>query len=337
MLTGKGALVEGPFVLRHGNWFYLFYSGSGCCGPGCNYAMGVARSHSLLGPWQKNPANPIITGNEYWKCPGHHGSIVADDRGRYWLLYHAYSVTGSIFTGREAILDEVKFGANDDWPTINNGKGPSAKAVSPYGVAQRKVELGFVDHFDRSRLCPDWEWPQDNEPSYKLHDGRLLLSPHPGREANVLEAVLARATTSPDYVATAIVDMGGLKSDCLAGLWAFGDSANAIGVTTGKNKLGLWRLDKGRLLRLLEMDAPRTDKLRLRLLASDGFRFHFLASADGKTWIPIGDRPGWESICRRGIAASAWRLPPAGLKMPRPASLSCALFPPKKVRQSKRV
>ena len=159
----EGALVEGPYVLRRGDWFYLFYSGNGCCGPGCNYAFGVARSHSLLGPWEKNPMNPIISGNEHWKCPGH-GSIVEDGHGRYWLLYHAYSASGSIFTGREAILDEVKFGA-DDWPTVNDGKGPSARAVSPFGVAQRKGELSFVDDFHERKLRPDWQWPQDNEPN----------------------------------------------------------------------------------------------------------------------------------------------------------------------------
>ena len=47
----EGAVVEGPFVLRRGEWFYLFYSGSGCCGRGCAYALGVARSHALHGPW----------------------------------------------------------------------------------------------------------------------------------------------------------------------------------------------------------------------------------------------------------------------------------------------
>jgi len=40
----EGAVIEGPFVVRRGEWFYLFYSGSGCCGLGCNYALGVARA-----------------------------------------------------------------------------------------------------------------------------------------------------------------------------------------------------------------------------------------------------------------------------------------------------
>ena len=44
-------LVEGPFVLRRNGYFYMFYSGNGCCGAGCNYALGVARAKQLLG-WE---------------------------------------------------------------------------------------------------------------------------------------------------------------------------------------------------------------------------------------------------------------------------------------------
>ena len=33
-------LVEGPFVLRRNDWYYMFYSGNACCGRGCNYAPG---------------------------------------------------------------------------------------------------------------------------------------------------------------------------------------------------------------------------------------------------------------------------------------------------------
>jgi len=65
----EGALIEGPFVVRQDGWFYLFYSGSGCCGAGCNYAMGVARSKTLLGPWEKNPANPILRGTTIGSVP----------------------------------------------------------------------------------------------------------------------------------------------------------------------------------------------------------------------------------------------------------------------------
>ena len=75
----EGAVTEGPFVVRRGDFYYLFYSGNACCGRGCNYALGVARAKDMLGPWEKSPANPILAGNDAWRCPGH-GSIVSDRR-----------------------------------------------------------------------------------------------------------------------------------------------------------------------------------------------------------------------------------------------------------------
>jgi xylan 1,4-beta-xylosidase len=85
----EAKVVEGRFILRHGGWFYIFYSGDDCCDLKCNYALGVARSPYLLGPWEKNPANPILKGNEVCESPGH-GSIVTDVRSRDYLLYHVY-------------------------------------------------------------------------------------------------------------------------------------------------------------------------------------------------------------------------------------------------------
>lgn len=118
----EAGVVEGPFVLRHAGRFYLFYAGNACCGTSCNYAEGVARAGSLLGPWEKDPANPIIAANHHWKCPGH-GSIVHTTDGRDVLVYHAYPANGSDSAGRESLLDTITWGA-DGWPTVNGGHGP---------------------------------------------------------------------------------------------------------------------------------------------------------------------------------------------------------------------
>src|SRR4051794_33204311 len=39
-------LVEGAWLIRHGTYYYLFYSGDNCCGAKANYAVMVARSRS---------------------------------------------------------------------------------------------------------------------------------------------------------------------------------------------------------------------------------------------------------------------------------------------------
>ena len=49
-------LVEGPDILRRGEWFYMFYSADACCGRSCNYKLGVARSRTLLGRGKGIPA-----------------------------------------------------------------------------------------------------------------------------------------------------------------------------------------------------------------------------------------------------------------------------------------
>jgi beta-xylosidase len=295
------ALVEGPYILRHNGWFYLFYSGNGCCGPGCNYAMGVARSRKLLGPWIKNPINPILAANETWKCPGH-GSIVTDQQGRFWLLYHAYSVSGSVFIGREGMLDEVKFGG-DDWPTINDGKGPSVEAPSPFDVAQRKMRMNFTDAFSGNALSEGWEWPQKHEPSVQVKDGRLRLAASDGG-TNFLNTMVAKPILSADFVATTAVETGTLKPGWSAGLSAVGDSENAMGIMIRDHNIINWRRDKGVTREFAPQPVPDSAKLFLRLTVRQGYQFQTAFSTDGEKWIPCGNGmdakhlPPWDRSLR---------------------------------------
>lgn len=302
----EGAVVEGPFIVHRGEWFYLFYSGGGCCGRDCSYALGVARAQKLLGPWEKDPANPILAGNANWKCPGH-GSIVQDANERFWLLYHAYSARDFIYAGREAMLDEVKFGTNG-WPTINDGKGPSAEAITPPETAQH-VQLSVKDNFAEATLAPSWGWPQNNEPVYKLGTGKggLELSPRPAFATNLLGAILSQRTISGDYAATTVVDISDVQVGTYVGIAAIGDAANAVGLAMGDGKLVLWRVQKGVHQKITSVDAPKLDQIHLRVSARAGHIFHFAFSTDGQQWTPVGGRqagdqlPPWDRGLRVGL------------------------------------
>jgi len=303
----EGGLVEGPFILRRGDWFYLFYSANGCCGTDCNYALGVARSHSLLGPWEKNPANPILAGNDTWKCPGH-GSIVQDEQGRYFFLYHAYSAKGKVFTGREGMLDEVLFGA-DNWPTINQGKGPSVKAVSPSGAKQKWASsVSFTADFGKKNLDTGWQWPQHREPRYQLTQGKLHLFAGE-RRGDFLSALLARSTTALDYSVTAVIDASVLQTNVTAGVCALGDIDNGVGVATQDGAIVLWRRERGQIRELSREPEPAGGKLFLRMDSSEGFHFQFSTSTDGRQWIPCGEAadarnlPPWDRAVRVALTA----------------------------------
>jgi beta-xylosidase len=275
----EGQLVEGPFLLRRDGYFYMFYSGAGCCGRACNYALGVARAKALLGPWEKNPANPILAGNEEWICPGH-GSIVSGPGGRTFLLYHAYHPKESIFVGRQGMLDEVTWG-KDGWPSINGGRGP--------GGAGALEKATFAEEF-AGAVSPRMQWPVDLLPEMRTVNGWLEL-----------KGVLAKAPASTDYYARTVVEGSG-------GLAAWGDARNATGITLASGRVTLWRRAKGERAELASVETAAT-RMHLRMKATGGNRFEFTFSEDGKKWTPIhppvdgDDLPPWDLAVRVALVA----------------------------------
>ncbi len=281
--------VEGPFVVRRNGWFYLFYSGNACCGRECNYALGVARSRKLLGSWRKNPANPILAGNGAWKCPGH-GSVVTDAQGRDFLLYHAYHASDFNYVGRQGLLDQITWTA-DGWPLLNSRRGPSSGASSPLGAAQQKPGFLF-DDFNSENLREGWQWPIESRPNVALGGSRqpgLVLSPTSAVASDVAGAVLARGTSTGDYVATTMVDTPGLAYGAVAGLAAYGDAENALGVAYGGGKIFVWKRFRNQHVTLETLDIPKGEALRLRMTARNGHRFQFAISYDGATWRDVGE------------------------------------------------
>ena len=284
--TWEGNLVEGPYIMRRDGYFYMFYAGNACCGRGCNYAVGAARSKTLLGTWEKDPANPILKGNENFNCPGH-GSLVATENGRTYFMYHAYDPKDTNYVGRQALLDEVKWTKNG-WATINDGKGASKTAPAPLGVAKRNEERRFVDEFDAPTLRFGWQWLQNSIPTYKISGGFLQLSPNAAQMTNPIGGVMAYYTTNGSYTATTQIDRKSLTGGAVAGLSDFGDGENALGFGLKDDKIAVWRREKNNHRTLSTHDAPAGASIYLRLTARDGAFYSFAVSRDGKTFTPVG-------------------------------------------------
>jgi xylan 1,4-beta-xylosidase len=307
-----GDLVEGPTVVRRNGWFYLFYSGNFCCGRECDYKVGVARSRKLLGPWEKYP-KPLMETNGDWRCPGH-GTVVEDERGRTWFLYHAYRRNDFVYVGRQALLDEVVWG-RDGWPSINEGRGPSSVARSPYDTRDAKTELRFFDDFLSRDLGLGWQWPQGNVPGFRVAPaggGWLTLSKGPA-QTDDSDAVVARTTTTGDYVATTQVDLRDRRGgSAFAGLSAYGDAENSLGIgVMGGNAVGLWRVEKGKGEPHMQSNVlPRGDTAYLRMTARDGHLYRFAVSGDGRNWTDVGEEvegsflPPWDRGVRVALVST---------------------------------
>ena len=82
-----GNIAEGPFIIRHGRYYYLTYS--------CNdyksrdYGIGVAVTDDLRKTWVKQPYNPVLQRGFGLPGTGHH-SFFKDAGGKVRVVFHAH-------------------------------------------------------------------------------------------------------------------------------------------------------------------------------------------------------------------------------------------------------
>jgi beta-xylosidase len=275
----EGQVIEGPHLIKRGGYFYMFYAGGGCCGKRCDYGVGVARSKKLLEGWEKHPLNPIMKDNEHWKCPGH-GSVVTGTHGQDYLLYHAYSTRDTVYVGRQGVLDPISWD-EDGWPSINQHRG--------VGGQLRARAPAFVDEFSGEAPRQGWQWPNQRKPTFSVSHGMLNLAPPAAHASDVIGGVLARSTHAGDYTAETLLDLSTLPSGTAAGLSAYGNPENAIGISHRGGVVVVWSRERNnhRVDGTLAL-APISGKLHLRMVARKGFVYRFSVSTDGTTWTEVG-------------------------------------------------
>ena len=283
----EGNLVEGPYIMRKDGYFYMFYSGNACCGRGCNYALGVARSKTLLGKWEKYEKNPILAANETWQCPGH-GSIVTTADDQNYLLYHAYKKGAAGFNvGREALLDKIEWTA-DGWASINGGRGASSQAATPFlNTKQNSVFAGLSDEFGESILAPKWSQPIFYDRAAKLSNGFLTLAPTERQFAleKMPEIVIAERTPAGDYRATTRIDRAQMSADEFAGIAAYSWRDNAVGVSLGNNRIFVWQRENLKQKEIASVELPAGEtSIELRIEAAGGESFDFWFRTDKLDW-----------------------------------------------------
>ena len=138
VFPGKDAtyniLIEGAWLTYKNNQYYLYYSGDNCCGDKANYAVMVARAPSPTGPFVRlGEANgtgrsTILEKSSTWNAPGHN-SIVADNSGQEWIIYHAIR-RDAASNGRVMLIDRIRYSA-DQWPQIDSGQPSSTPQPLP--------------------------------------------------------------------------------------------------------------------------------------------------------------------------------------------------------------
>jgi len=135
---GFPRLVEAAWVIRHDDFYYLFYSGDNCCGPDAEYGVMVARSRCPTGPFETLeeargvPHSLMLFKSARWLAPGHN-SIVTDKAGDTWIIYHAIDVNrprqrqeDEINSRRIMLIDKIQW--REGWPFVGTPSDESQSA-----------------------------------------------------------------------------------------------------------------------------------------------------------------------------------------------------------------
>ncbi|MGA0555215.1 glycoside hydrolase family 43 protein [Larkinella sp. VNQ87] len=303
--TWEAGGAEGQAIFRRGRYFYMLYSGNACCGTGCNYQVGLARAETLQGPWEKFAGNPVLVGDEAWKCPGH-GTVVTTPDNRYFYLHHAYNGTDFTFTGRQGVLSELVWDAKTAWPVFRYGNTTPAQAESPTKTAPLTSRDLVID-FEKPPVEMPWVWDVSQpKPSFTVEKGVLhLQNTATGPTGSFLGMVLKKGR----YTFSARVLP---KSDAMQSVTLYGDASHALGLGVGRETLELWQIKDGVRQVLKSQPLPATTgPVQLQIQSYGGPYFDFYWTIDnGKperfTTSPVEGAflPRWDRAPRIGLSVS---------------------------------
>lgn len=121
-LPWEGRVVEAPWMVYRPPFYFLFYSANDCCTVNSDYAVGVARSKSAIGPFEKKQT-PVLQSSTAFIGPGHCSVIpLQASPNRSFMIYHSWlsGKVGKDSDNRTLMLDEVFWDESAQWPFMVN-------------------------------------------------------------------------------------------------------------------------------------------------------------------------------------------------------------------------
>ena len=296
--------MEGQQWFKKNGYYYLIYAINGCCGPDSDYAVAVARSKKLEGPYEKYDKNPILHGSNEIQSIGH-GTLTTTSDGRMYYLCHAYSGGSNFFLGRQPHLQELCFG-KDNWPYFVTGEYARLAQPMPFADCLQEPVNSFFDNFEDLELRPEWSWnyPYSNVLK-EIKAGNLHLSGSSKTNLNAGAALCLRPAL-PDYTLDAgIVN----QNKSWKGITFYGDNDYYLAYGCVGDRLQLKLVCKGEKQLLADLPLP-APALHLRMQVKDGFPVQFAWSKDGKKWVSVNHAFSseamhslirWDRVARPGL------------------------------------
>jgi xylan 1,4-beta-xylosidase len=206
---------EAPHLYRHGGYWYLMIAEGGT---ERGHGISIARGTSPSGPFESNPANPILSARSTSRPIQNtgHGDLIETPSGGWAIVCLGMRPTGmtQAFSalGRETFITDARW--EDDW-----------LAIDPVILAPREGETVVADDFDTDTLSPEWlairRYPQDLS-SLSDRRGSLVLTGDGSTLDDPRPVLVARRQRNPFAEVSVEINVGD-----------GGDDADSAGGTGG--------------------------------------------------------------------------------------------------------
>lgn len=227
--TGRGC-TEGPHLYRRGDWYILLLADGGT---GPNHGAVAARSRAIEGPYELDPAGPLLTTRDDASHPlqkSGHGCLVETVEGE-WFMSHLCArmlpAADRSMLGRETALQRIEW-SPDGWPRVPGGRPASEVPVPvplPVGVEGPPEPYQFSEDFDSPRLDarlltlrlhadPSWL-------DLRARPGHLRLLGHQSLASAHRQSLVAHRQTALHATARTVLDFHPEYPQQMAGLAHF--------------------------------------------------------------------------------------------------------------------
>jgi xylan 1,4-beta-xylosidase len=214
----KLGFTEAPHLYRRGGYYYLITAEGGTQ---WNHAVTMARSRSLLGPYELHPDTYILSSRDRPDAPlqrAGHADLVETPDGETWMAYlcgRPLPGRGRCVLGRETALQKMRWGEDGWLHTLDRQGIPIVEAEAGPSNSERH-------EFDEGELPIDFQWLRTPFPDriFRLaaRPGHLRLF---GREtigSPFTQALVARRQQAFCYSAATRMDFDPAHFQQAAGL-----------------------------------------------------------------------------------------------------------------------
>ena len=285
-----GRYPEGPHIYKKDGYYYLLISEGGT---ELAHRLTIARSKKIDGPYESNPANPILTNcsrlGQSMQIQGTgHGDLVQAKDGSWWMTFLAYRNYGGSYhhLGRETYLAPAEW-EKGEWPVVNGGQ-----PIDTLVKANTLPAVVLEKHLEADEFAPTtgkYEWMYIQNPimaNYATPDIKVRrLYPHGTLTENNQPTFLGRRQESASFtLETSVLPEG----DVEAGLTVYQINDGHLDLVVSQKEIAL--RCKLKSIDYVAKSVARTapgyyTKIRI---CSNGEMYTFEYTEDGTAWHELG-------------------------------------------------